>query len=96
MSGHWCYAFLRADRATKQRFLVVANFHSHETLRDPRVALPAAAREFLQLPEGTALKFTDRLAVDPVIYESPDTASANIPEVPPLSALYLEIEPNDR
>ncbi len=95
-SGHWCYAFLRADRATKQRFLVVANLHPHETLRDLRVALPAAAREFLHLAEGTTLKFTDRLAGNPVSYESPDAASAKIPALPPLSALYLEIEPNDR
>ncbi len=96
VSGHWCYAFLRCDAATKQRFLMVANLHPHETLRDVHVALPTAARDFLSVTEGTALKFTDRLAAESVIYESPDASGVTIPELPPLSARYLEIQPNDR
>ncbi len=32
-SGHWLYAFLRRDPGTGQVFLVIANFHPGETLR---------------------------------------------------------------
>ena len=47
VSGHWCYCFLRFDRTTKQRFLVVINLHPESTLHDVRVIIPPAELVFL-------------------------------------------------
>jgi glycosidase len=99
-SGHWCYAFLRYDHTTQQRFLVIANLHPHETFRDLRVLIPAEALRFLALsnPE-TKLKLRDRLAAEPTELESSTgdlaTHGLQIPQLPPLSASYLELSPNE-
>jgi glycosidase len=42
-SGHWLYAFLRADTESGSAFLVVANFHPHEVLHNLRIRLTPAA-----------------------------------------------------
>ena len=49
-SGHWLYAFLRYDAAHDQRFLVLANLHRSETLRDVGVWLPKAALDSCKSP----------------------------------------------
>ena len=94
-SGHWCYAFLRYDAATEQRFLVAANLHPQEPLRNVRVVFPPAALQFLGLADPqTKLKFADRLATEPATFESSaaDLAASGleIAEIPALAARYLE------
>ena len=98
-SGHWMFAFLRADRASGQKFLVVANLHRAETFRDVQVRLPGAALDFLGVPRDAAkrpMTFLDRLAeadglvVKTTPAELPESG-LRLPAVPPLSAMYLEI-----
>ncbi len=94
VSGHWLYAFLRHDPASGQTFLVVANFHGSETLRDVKVRIPENAWEFTGRAEDATWSFTDRL-------DSPWSASASrdslalqgiaLPDLPPCSAMLLEI-----
>ena len=50
-SGHWLYAFLRYDRSTQQRFLVLANLHPTISLRKFVCVLPETAMQFLDLNE---------------------------------------------
>jgi glycosidase len=97
-SGHWLYAFLRYDRTTPQRFLVLANLHPAIPLRDVRVRLPATALQFLGLGENafdTRLTFTDRLAPSPSFQTASTIAEVLntgflISEIVPLTSLYLE------
>ncbi|PYJ09871.1 MAG: hypothetical protein DMF06_08445 [Verrucomicrobia bacterium] len=94
-SGHWFYAFLRYDRATSQRFLVLANLHPTIPLREVRVLLPASVLEFLNLGPGTDFSLVDRLAQAPTLELRSTAAEAlssgiPIPEIPPLTPLYLE------
>ncbi len=98
-SGHWMSAFLRHDRASGQKFLVVANLHRSETFRDVQVRLPAAALDFLAVPRDATkrplifrdrLAETDSLAAKATPAELPESG-LKLPAVPPLSALYLEI-----
>ena len=66
-SGHWLYAFLRYDRSTQQRFLVLANLHPIIPLQNVRVLLPATAMHFLDLNADASdrrLTLTDRLALE--------------------------------
>ncbi|MBA3961674.1 MAG: hypothetical protein H0X40_07220 [Chthoniobacterales bacterium] len=99
-SGHWCYAFLRYDAATTQRFLVVANLHPRETLKNLRILLPEEALRFLKLLQPPAnLQFVDRLAPEPAAFSAASEKLASdglvLPELLPLAARYLEILPND-
>ena len=98
-SGHWLYGFLRYDRHTGQRFLVLANLHPRTALENVRVILPAAAMQFLDLNENRSdaqLTLTDRLAPSPSI-RIPSTiaeaSSAGIPisKIPPLTPHYFEV-----
>jgi glycosidase len=98
-SGHWLYAFLRYDRATAQRFLVLANLHPSIPLRDVRVLLPATALQFLDLnsDESGTLAFTDRLALEKATKIRSTAAEARdaglpIAEIPSLTSFYFEIE----
>jgi glycosidase len=97
-SGHWLYAFLRYDRTTEQRFLIVANLHRTESLHDVRVMLSPEATEFLDLDRNqpeTPLQFIDRLATAGAMKignHLGETLEAGLPiaSIPPLTALYLE------
>ncbi|MEY2488067.1 MAG: hypothetical protein QOC70_9 [Verrucomicrobiota bacterium] len=97
--GHWLYAFLRYDRSTQQRFLILANLHPIIPLRDVRVILPATAMQFLDLDAeefDLRLTLTDRLALEGAAKTSATVAEAlgagiPISEIPPLTPLYLEI-----
>jgi glycosidase len=99
-SGHWLYVFLRYDRLTQQRFLVLANLHPHLSLREVRVRLPATAMQFLDLSahgSDRQLTLTDRLAPEPALkISSTATEALNegipIPEIPPLTSFYLEFD----
>jgi glycosidase len=46
-SGHWLSVFARKDPATGEAFLVAANFHGDQSLRDVRVRVPSDIREWL-------------------------------------------------
>ncbi len=83
-SGHWLYAYVRADVRSGSRYLVVANFHRSETLRDVRVNLTDAARVAL----GDATNLTDKLSA---LGEATLADGAiTLPPLPPLTAAYYE------
>ena len=94
VSGHWLYAFLRRDPKTGQAFLVVANFHGSQTLRDVKVRIPADALMFLghsgtrefHLRDRLDLRWTGRVAVDSLA-----TSGVSLPELPPCSAMFIEL-----
>ena len=96
-SGHWLYAFLRYDRSTQQRFLVLANLHPTSPLQEVRVRFPEAAIHFLDLNEnaGRKIEFSDRLGSargSEISSTVAEALGAGIPisEIPPLTPLYLE------
>jgi glycosidase len=93
-SGHWLYAFLRYDPATKQRFLVVANLHPASTFQDVRISLPPPAGQFLEL-NVSKLELIERLwhASGPLNLACQEAESIEVPiaEIPPLSAFYFEL-----
>ena len=95
VSGHWLYAFLRHDAASGQSYLVVANFHPEQTLRGVTVRIPDHARKFLGRTAATAWTLTDKLAAagwsGPAGAETLESKGIALPEVPPCSALLLEI-----
>ena len=98
-SGHWLYAFLRYDRATQQRFLVLANLHPTFLLREVRVRLPETALHFLDLngDESSRLDLTDRLALERAAKISSTVAEARdaglpIVEIPRLTSFYFELD----
>jgi glycosidase len=92
-SGHWLYAFLRHDPASGQSFIVVANFHGSETLRGVKIQIPEDARKFLGR-NGAAWTLADRLDsgwTGSVSASDPGAAGIALPDLPPCSALLLEI-----
>jgi glycosidase len=97
-SGHWLYAFLRHEPGGRQRFLVVANLHGIETLRDVRIVLPPEALAALGV--GTTeqkVRFVDRLATQsPLRLETSVNAlretGLDIPTLPPLTVCYFELQ----
>lgn len=98
-SGHWLYAFLRHEKAGGQRFLIVANLHGRQTLRDIRITLPPEAVAALGVATGDAkIEFCDRLAAKEPLRVT-TTASAlrenglDIPALLPLTACYFEVLP---
>jgi glycosidase len=96
-SGHWLYAFLRHDRLTGQKFLVVANLHPTSPLHEVRVRLPEVALHFLNLtgPGHKAIELRERLDPDRALIPSQvaEALGAGIPiaEIPPLTPFYLEL-----
>ena len=92
-SGHWLYAFLRIQRDGPEAYLVVTNLHGSETLRGVRVRLAEGHLQATGHPTGT-VHFRDRLATawtgSAPAAELP-TRGLPLPDLPPLSALYLEI-----
>jgi glycosidase len=95
-SGHWLYAFLRHDEASKQRFLVVANLHAKQTFRDLRIRISPEGLAALGAATGDRkVELVDRLA-----RKSPTRLQTNaktlreegvaIPSIAPLTACYFE------
>jgi glycosidase len=94
VSGHWLYAFLRHDAASGQSYLVVANFHPREALREVRVRIPEHAQDFLGRRGREHWSFADRLAGEwsgRAAGEILATEGLALPELPACSALLLEI-----
>ena len=99
VGGHWLYAFLRYEPAGGQRFLVVANLHGRQTLRDVRIIFPPEALEALGAATGdTSIEFCDRLATqEPLRMKTAASAlresGLDLPPLPPLTACYFEVKP---
>lgn len=96
-SGHWLYAFLRHDPASGQRFLVVANLHGREMLRDVRIVFPPEALAALGVADKEArLEFADRLAGESPLRVTTTAAALrnaglDLSLLPPLAAWYFEV-----
>jgi glycosidase len=96
-SGHWLYAFLRYDIASKQRFLILANLHPSIALEDVRVMLSADAMRFLDLAPDAAdlsINLTDRLGEylnqSELVKAEAKSPGVFVPSIPPLSAFFFE------
>jgi glycosidase len=87
-SGHWLYAFLRYDCASRQRFLVVSNLHPTLVLGEIKIRLPQEALRFLDLSREIKPKPVDRLS--DATGEITDD-EVRIPEICPLSTAYFEL-----
>jgi glycosidase len=93
-SGHWLYAFLRHDAKSGQSFVVVANFHGTETLVGVKIRIPQDARTFLGHADRETWSFSDKLASEwfgTASSESLENQGLSLPDLPPCSALILEI-----
>jgi hypothetical protein len=98
--GHWMYAFLRYDRASRQRFLIVVNLHPSQKMMETKVVFDSKAIAFLNLPENATLTLTDRLSE----HDAPsyDCSIRQLAEgglglvgVPAHTAYYFEIKVRD-
>jgi glycosidase len=94
--GHWMYAFLRYDSASKQRFLVAVNLHPSQTMKSAKVMFDPKAITFLELNEEQ-LQLIDRLAEhDPLVVKSSTKqlteSGVSLGDVPPHTAYYFEIK----
>jgi glycosidase len=96
-SGHWCYAFLRFELASRQTFLVVVNLHPAEALPDVGISFPIRALQTTGLNKADLqLRLIDRLAAEPgmeIGLGSRELAAGDlrIREIPPLGACYFEL-----
>jgi len=88
-SGHWLYAFLRHDPTSRQSYLIVANFHGTETLKNVKIDVPQNAWEFMGRTGKPIWKFTDRLASN--WSGQSDAEGISLPDLGPCSAMVLEI-----
>ncbi|MEX1049898.1 MAG: alpha-amylase family glycosyl hydrolase [Akkermansiaceae bacterium] len=89
VSGHWFYAFLRHDPASGASFLVAANFHGSETLRNLRISIPQHAWEFMAREGESRWKFTDKLGSDWSGFAT--GGELPLPDFAPCSVMLLEI-----
>jgi hypothetical protein len=92
-SGHWFYSFLRVQSGGGQAFLVVVNLHGEATLCGVMVKIPQATLQAMGKTEAT-LRFEDRLAGEwRAVVEAMSLCEEGLalPDLPPCSALYLEI-----
>ena len=96
-SGHWLYAFLRHDPASRQSFLVVANLHGQQAFRDTTILLPPEALNALGLECGEAtIELVDRLAEPGVAWVKASARhlrehGLRLPTLGPLMAYYFEV-----
>ncbi len=96
-SGHWLYAFLRHDASSGQSFLVVANLHGRESLRDLRIRFSPETLAALGAAHADApIEFRDQLAPKLAVRVRTRTAALRseglrLAELPPLTAWYLEV-----
>lgn len=91
-SGHWLYAFLRSDSASGQRFLCVVNLHPHETLHDVHIQFPPDALAFIGVPPASNAKLAERLGAGAMLLRAePLGEGVRVPELPPLTPLFLEM-----
>jgi hypothetical protein len=94
VSGHWLYAFLRRCPKSSQAFLVIVNFHGTESMRGAKIRIPEDARMFLVRSSVETYTFTDRLDSSwsgIASREQLENEGLTLPDLPPCSALFLEI-----
>jgi Alpha amylase, C-terminal all-beta domain len=93
-SGHWLYAFLRSDRATAQRFLVVVNLHPSKTFTEVRVRLPSEALEFVGLTRDSRIRLVERLTTcgSLILESSPFEGPVQVDAIPPLTPYYFAFQ----
>lgn len=92
-SGHWLHAFLRYDRATGQRFLLVTNLNRDTALRGVHLQLSSAAFDFLDFAADARGKLVERLSTEGALtLEISGAEGATIPEIPPLTPFYFELQ----
>jgi hypothetical protein len=86
-SGHWLYAFLRSDRKTSQRFLIVANLHPTETFTGVRVRLPGEALEFIGLGADYRIRLVEQLTTrgSLIVELNPHESAVEIGTILPLT-----------
>ena len=96
-SGHWCYAFLRFDPASRQTFLVVVNLHPAAALKHVGVLFPSSVLQTIGFNRADLrLCLIDRLApgaATEIELSAGELVAGDlrIPEIGPLTACYLEI-----
>lgn len=94
LSGHWLYAFLRRGPRSGQSFLIVANFHSNQSLSGIRVRIPEDAQMFLEHHSDERWRFTDKLATDwtgQIMRAELAGEGLALPILEPCSTLMMEI-----
>jgi hypothetical protein len=92
VSGHWLYAFLRYDPGTRQRFLVVANFHGRQRFEDVRIHVPPSAWESLGVSPGTAIHLNEQLTGTPLEIEVKHCSEGiHLDSLAALTAYYFSI-----
>jgi glycosidase len=93
-SGHWLYAFLRSDRTTAQRFLVIANLHPNTTFTDVRVRLPSEALDFIGMPRGSQIRLEEQLSTSGslILEANPFEGPVQIGAMPPLTPYYFAFQ----
>ncbi len=92
VSGHWLYAFLRYDRSTNQRFLVVANFHRQQVMEDVQVQVPQSVLNFLDVRPGCSWHLNERLSGASIEIETkPESERIGLGTIPPLTAYYFQL-----
>jgi glycosidase len=95
-SGHWLYSFLRADKTSGQRFLVIVNLHGKNVATDTRVRLSAETLAWLGASGAGEIRLADRLI--PGAAEITSTAASitnegvTLGDLPPLSATYYQLQ----
>jgi hypothetical protein len=96
-SGHWLYAYLRCDPATRQSFLVVANLHRFVPMNGVRAIMSDEIINTLESDSpARRLRLVDRLAETEGAPLRSSLAEARapgilIPNLQPLTACYFEI-----
>jgi glycosidase len=92
-SGHWLFAYIRADRITGQRFLVVVNLHPSETMYDVRIRIPGDVLN--EAGFGGEAIFTERLSTSDertIVSGLDELGGQGLPVgyIPPLTPFYFE------
>jgi len=93
-SGHWLYAFLRRDPATKQAYLVVANFSGGETLKGVHIKIPDDAKKWLMRERIEDWVFNSRFNEDWTgLIKASELSDQGIglPDIVPCSVWLIEI-----
>jgi glycosidase len=93
-SGHWLYAFLRSDRRTSQRFLVVANLHPSETFTDIHVRIPPEALEFMGLGPDYRIRLVEQLTTrgSLIVEANAHEDVVQIGTIPPLTPNFFAFQ----
>jgi hypothetical protein len=92
-SGHWLYAYLRANPKTGHAVLVVVNLHPSETLRGVKIQIPAEVQERAGLRRP---KTSGKCLIDPefsvrAASESLAGEGLPLPDLSPANAWIFDI-----